>query len=102
MYLHNNAGNGIFQDGMFHKRKGKSLEDTQIYRSVSVWYDKYVGRLPQREPPFSLQIQMILLMSAQQRFQPLGHCGHLLRTPGGAEMDAVIGHGEFLLLVLGL
>ena len=64
---------------------------------------------------FLLQIQMILLMSAQQRLQALGHCGHhigihgpgqnvghLLRTPGGAEMDAVIGHDEFLPLVLGL
>ena len=46
LYLHHTAGKGIFQDGMFHKRKGKSLEDTQIYRSISIWYDKYVGRLP--------------------------------------------------------
>ena len=46
LYLHHNAGNGIFQDGMFHKNRCKKLEKLSMDSGKQVWYDIYVGRLP--------------------------------------------------------
>ena len=44
LYLHITPGPRDFQDGMFHKNEGKSLDIRRIYRGEKMWYDIYVGR----------------------------------------------------------